>query len=156
MNRYFLQLWARSQNNWLAAKDVKRGDLLDHTASNQFGQKHINQGDFIYVVTVEERELYLIGRIKVRKICSQTEAHRILGRRDLWEAENHALAEPGSELPMHNDLIVPPQIAENLTFLTKEGYTILGDVDGRKLQTIRELTPESAYKLDGLLESKHL
>lgn len=157
MNRHLVQLWARSQYNWLRASDVKRGDLLDHTAGNQFKRRSVEPGDYIYVVTVEKQDLYLIGKIKVGQICSQSEAQQILGRDDLWEAEDHVIAEPGSELPMYSDLIVPTAIAEQLIFVDRDGYEPpLGKVDGRKLQSIRDLASGAEKALDALLESRRL
>lgn len=153
MARYFTQIWARSHNDWLAKDEVRRGESLNHTAGNQFKRQKVRSGDFIYVVTVEDQQLYLIGRLQVDRICSQQEAERILKTTNLWLASQHAIAKPGTELPMRSDLAVPLETAEGLPFVTKQRLTRLGPVNGRKLQAMRELTEDSAKALDELLQS---
>jgi hypothetical protein len=152
MNRYFIQLWAQSQNKWLQDKDVVAHKPLIHTAGNQFEKRNVQPGDYIYVVTVVNHQLYLIGRLQVDRICSQIEAEHILKTTNLWEAGEHAIAKNGTAIPMWHNLLIPRKSAESLIFITQKGFTSLGPVDGRKLQTIRELAEESAKTLDKMLQ----
>jgi hypothetical protein len=153
MNRYFVQLWAQSQNKWLQEKEVLAHKPLNQTAGNQFEKRNVQPGDYIYVVTVVNHQLYLIGRLQVDRICSQIEAERILKTTTLWEAGEHAIAKNGTAIPMRHNLLVPRNSAESLIFITQQGFTPLGPIDGRKLQSMRELAEESAKILDKMLQN---
>ncbi len=163
MPRYYTQIWSLSYYDWLADPDVRAPKVLDHTAGNQFRKRGVHRGDFVYVVAVKEKQLYLIGRMQVEEICSEKAAARHIGtgrlwERDLWKspdgtpAKDHLIAKQGTETRMHSDLIVPNYLAEQLTFITEQGNTKLGSVSAQKLQTVRQLTPGSAQKLDALYD----
>jgi hypothetical protein len=162
MPRYHTQIWSLSYYDWLADPDVRAGKVLDHTAGNQFRKRGIHRGDFVYVVAVKEKQLYLIGRMQVEEICSEKAAARHIGTGRLWEwdlwrspdgtpAKDHLIAKQGTETRMYSNLIVPNYLAEQLTFITEQGNTKLGSVNAQKLQTVRQLAPGSAQKLDALL-----
>jgi hypothetical protein len=153
MNRYFVQLWAQSQNKWLQEKEVLAHKPLYHTAGNQFKKRNVQPGDYIYIVTVVNHQLFLIGKIQVDRVCSQIEAERILKTTNLWKAGEHVIAKNGTAIPMRHNLPVPRKSAENLIFITQQGFTSLGPIDGRKLQTMRELAEESAKTFDKMLQS---
>ncbi len=152
MARYFTQLWAQSQNHWLQAEEVLAHKPLRHTSGNQFEKRNVKPGDYIYVVTVVNRQLYLIGRLQVDRICSQREAEQLMSTKNLWEAGQHAIAKKSTSIRMQHDLLVPRKRAERLTFITRKGCKTLGLIDGRRLQTMRELSEESAKMLDQLLK----
>jgi hypothetical protein len=162
MPRYYIQLWSLTYDNWLADPDVQNGEKLDHTAGNQFRKRGVQRGDFVYIVVVSEKQLYLIGRMQVEEICSEKAAARYLGTGRLWEpglwrspdgtpAKDHLIARQGTETRMYSSLIVPNHIAEQLTFITQQGNTKLGSVSAQKLQAVRQLTSGSAQNLDTLL-----
>lgn len=163
MPGYYIQIWAQSIYDWLEDQYVKAGEVLDHTAGNQFSKRGVERGDFVYVVVVKNKQLYLIGRMKVDRICSEAEARQYIGTGRLWEpdlwrspdgspARDHLIAVPGTAIPMRDNLIVPTRIAEELTFITKQGPKKLGPVSAQKFQTLRKLTSGSAQALDRLLK----
>jgi hypothetical protein len=165
MPRYYTQIWSLSKYDWLADPDVRAGNVLDHTAGNQFRKRGIQRGDFVYIVAVKKKHLHLIGKMQVEDIYSEEEAKKLLGTGRLWEpnlwrspdgtpAKDHLIAKQGTETRMYSSLVVPNDLAKKLTFITEQGYTTLGSVSAQKLQTVRQLTPESAQKLDTLLEDK--
>jgi hypothetical protein len=162
MPRYYTQIWSLTYYDWLADPDVRAGKVLDHTAGNQFRKRGVQRGDFVYIVAVREKQLYLIGRMQVEEICSEARAAKYIGTARLWEldlwrspdgtpAKDHLIAKQGTETRMHSNLIVPKNLAEQLAFITVQGVTKLGSVSAQKLQTVRQLTPFYAQKLDGLL-----
>ncbi|MDX6270298.1 MAG: hypothetical protein QOD28_1521 [Acidobacteriota bacterium] len=79
----YLCYWKHST----AARNI--GFPLDHAASGQFGK--IEPGDVLWVVTYEHGKLYLLGRLDVARVVSQSEAERIL-KEKLWKAKFHVIA----------------------------------------------------------------
>ena len=151
MVRYYTHYWV---NQWLEHKAVTEGEVLSHDAGNQFRTRGIKRGDFVYVVTVREGDLYLMGRPQVGEVCSQERAIAKLGP-DLWDANDHLIAESGSETPMRADVKAAPEVAKLLTFVTSDGKDALGHpVEHMKLQAIRELDRYSADRLDQMFGSK--
>jgi hypothetical protein len=95
-----------------------------------------------------------MGRLQVGEVCSMEEATAKLGL-NLWEADDHLIAKPGSPTPMRADVKVPPEVAKHLTFVTRDGTGHLGyPVNAMKLQAIRELDRDSADELDRLFGSE--
>ncbi len=151
MVRYYTHYWV---NKWLEHKAVTEGEVLCHDAGNQFRTRGIKRGDFVYVVTVREGDLYLMGRLQVGEVCSLARATANLGP-DLWDANDHLIAESGSETPMRADGKVASEVAKLLTFVTSDGKDDLGHpVEHMKLRTVRELDRDSADRLDQLFGSK--
>jgi bifunctional DNA-binding transcriptional regulator/antitoxin component of YhaV-PrlF toxin-antitoxin module len=133
---------------------VTEGEILCHDAGNQCRTRGIKRGDFVYVVTVREGDLYLMGRLQVGEVCSLARATAKLGP-DLWDANDHLIAESGSEVPMRADVTIPPGVAKLLTFVNSDGKANLRyPVNHMEFQTVREVDRDSAYELDQLLGSK--
>jgi hypothetical protein len=151
MPTYFAQLWS-DQKKWLDDPDIVNREPFVHTSGNVFLRTNVGPGDFIYALTVRNRKLYLLGRLKVGHKCSQREAMKRLESDNLWLSDIHLIAEKGSER-RHVAVPIPARKAEGLTFETNQGEIKLGPVDGRKLQTVRRLTEASVHFLDQLLEA---
>jgi hypothetical protein len=85
----------------------------------------------------------------VGEIIGYKEAKNRFGS-NVWEASHHVVAKEGTEEPI-NELSLMP-IAESLRFASKAQRDRLdlngGRVDGKQLQAIRELTPESATLIE--------
>jgi 5-methylcytosine-specific restriction protein A len=128
-------------------------NLLSHTASNQFVERGIESGDFLYPVTVMEGALYVLGWMKVGRVCSAEEAASILGTYDLYDASDHTVAAEAT--PKHFDLEVPLEVIERLTFISDGSPRLKcsspGSLDRQTLRGVRELEPRSAAELDRLL-----
>ena len=79
-------------DTWNQAADYSdAGDRLDHAAGNQFSSRGVERGDDIYVISVFEGNMYLLGRMQVDRICDQEEAERLMDR-ELWSASEHVIA----------------------------------------------------------------
>lgn len=155
MPRYFTHYWKNS--TWKNARRVSApGEPLTHVADNKFVERGVEPGDFIYVVTVMDGELYLLGRLEVGKICDFDEAVSALGTEDLWEASDHVIV--SGSTPKHFDLVVPSDVTKRLEFVSGNSttplkFSSLGHLDRQTLRGVRELTPGSAAELDRLLLS---
>lgn len=142
--RHYLQYWKPQQLD----HGTEKIHVIDHSGSEQLHK--INPGDVIWIVTIREGQPNLVGRLAVGEIIGYEEAKKRFP--NLWEAEHHAIAKPGTEEPI-NELNLMP-IAESLRFLSTTHRDRLdiqdGKVDGKQLQAIRELTAESTRLIEQL------
>jgi site-specific recombinase len=134
------------------ADDVlKREDALDHVASNQL--KRASAGDVIWVVTVYDGELVLLGRLIVDTVTDRTGAINRLRRKDVWgNMKCYALARPGKEEPLMR--ISLRDQAKKLGFVASKAKNAHLTIDHRnrtnpqQLQTMRILDNASAQLLE--------
>jgi hypothetical protein len=156
--RYFTHYW--KNETWEEHKHLWESDpqgvFLDYAASNNFVERGVDPGDFLYPVTIIDGALYLLGKLEVDKVCDFEEAASTLGRDALWEADDYAIA--AKPTPMHFNLDVSLEVTEQLTFISGNGteqlkFSSPGRLDRQTLRGVRELRPESAAQLDKLLSS---
>lgn len=153
MARNFLAYWKPST---LEAQ-LDLGGLLRHAASNQYRRVHV--GDTVWIVSVIEGRLRLIGRIIVGRVVDQDGAAEALGVANLWKAEHHILASPGTAQEIASRDI--RQLAPVLRFHSASGRDKLvvledGSVNAQQIQTMRVLTPESVERLRSISEDLSL
>lgn len=101
--------------------------------------------------------MFLGGRLIVGRLLTRAEAEDHFGTSDIWPADDHVLAEPGMEQLLDPSRVIPRAMLPELTFARSDG-TVGGlklDPDGaanqQTLRTVRELTIDSAKKLDELI-----
>ena len=149
MPRDFLLYWTPATVD----AELQRGHPLNHTGSEQLDRVAV--GDTLWIVTVRSGSLVLVGRITVAKVTDRDTARRELGY-EPWPTARHALApretdEPIRELPLG-------EVAGEMRFRSAAGNDRLeinaGYVNAQQLQTMRELTPECASLLAGVLGCK--
>lgn len=150
VSQAFTHYWTRAM---LRSAESDAGEPLVHTASNVFVDRGIERGDRIYVVTVKDGGLYLLGRMVVGVVCDSEYAAAALGKPP-WEAEDHLLASACTALRL--DRRVSHDIASRLTFegargAVKLAYKDIGVLDEQSLRGVRQLTEASADVLDQLL-----
>lgn len=134
------------------ADDVlRRENTLDHVASNQL--KRASTGDVIWVVTVYDGELVLLGKLIVDATTDRTGAIRRLGRNEVWgDMKCYAIAIRGKEEPLRK--ISLRDKATKLGFIaskatnTRLNIDHKGRVNPQQLQTMRILDSASAQLLD--------
>lgn len=134
------------------ADDVlKREDILDHVASNQL--KRASAGDVIWVVTVYDGELVLLGKLIVDATTDRAGAIRRLGRKEVWgDMKCYAVAIRGKEEPLRK--IPLGDKAKKLGFVASKATNMRlnidhkGRVNPQQLQTMRILDSASAQLLD--------
>jgi hypothetical protein len=158
MSRYFTHYWKKDTCDYHYDVLKFEGRPLDHTPGDSLIKRGAAVGDLIYVVTMRDGRLFLVGKMQVGKIInSDEEAEACIGY-EPWPAFRHLIAK--SCTPMHFNRSVPLSITRCLRFRTSSGVTLLkfrpedrDKLDPQTLRTPRELTPGSATELDGLLES---
>jgi hypothetical protein len=141
--RHFVQSWKPRQVD----REVATGQPLQHSGSEQLNR--VTPGNIVWIVTVRPQgQLHLVGRLVVGEIISYEEAKKRFGS-NVWEARYHAVAHSGTDEPISELSLM--SIADSLRFISKthrDRLDIVGSkVDGKQLQQIRELTPESASSI---------
>lgn len=147
----YLQTWTKGVTHarQLAGKPLRRA------ASDQYARMGVASGDHLYIAYLDEKRLHLIGRLRVDRILTRSQAEARFGTR-VWDAEHHAVGEDGDVAVF--DLRVPEDVVRGLRFEQKSGATTEleteadGSVNGQRLQSLRRLTPDSAALLDELVE----
>lgn len=152
MSRYYTHYW--TNETW--REHEPKMPTLVHTASNQFDA--IQRGDVVYVVTNIAGKLYLGARLEVTLVTDQRGAERYFGEPE-WRAKTHLICEDeGLVQPMYYDRRVPDAVVQKLRFLSNgepRSLMFRGDkLDQQTLRGVRELTPESATLLDGVLSRR--
>lgn len=143
--RSFLSYWKPE------TLEVNRdGRVLDHIASNQYGKLSID--DEVFVVTAKKGILLLIGKVIVGRIIDHATAERIVGCK-LWESSFHVLCKPRTASPIRELDI--SELADKIRFRSERDRLKVkdGSIDPRQLQTMRELTPQSAAHLDAAIQN---
>jgi len=118
---------------------------LNHIASNQYHR--LSPDDEVFIVTARAGVLVLLSKVVVGRIVDQANAEAYADR-ELWESSFHVLSKPGTELPLAEVDI--SHLADKLRFKSDRDRLAVdgGLVDAAQLQTMRELTPQSAAYLD--------
>ena len=141
--RHFLQYWKEDLNDL--------DGTLNHAASAQF--KRVQPNDVLWIVTLIDRRLTLLGTIVVGKVVEQKEAKSLLG--DVWTAPLHVIAKDGTEMKSIKADI--QALAPDLRFNSERDRLTLPNrnrTDGRQLQILRELSPGTVKQLETVLKSK--
>lgn len=124
------------------------GSPLNHWASNQF--KKLEQGDHVWLVTSEEKQLFLVGHLVVDQVLDTAGAVQYLGTDDLYEKSDYHIVASEAD----REFMVVVNIDELVPLLRFEGPNDRIDLSqgsgglGQRLQTIRHLTPESVTLLE--------
>jgi hypothetical protein len=109
--------------------------------------------DVLWIVALKERRPTLLGRLEVATIENRENAVKQIGE-DTYEAPLYALAKKET---VHDLMEVDiQQLAARLRFNSVKDRLNLPDPDctnGQQLQTMRELTPETASLLQTVLHS---
>ena len=150
MSRAFISGWRRE--TWQEAEARgEAGQLLTHTASDQFRSRGIAPGDRLYVLGNADGQLIVIGRMIVAELYDLAEAERRWGPH-VWPAAWHA--EGLDATTMGFDRTVPEEEARQITGASGKPLRIASNeyrLDSQTLLTVREITPASAAILDALL-----
>lgn len=149
-DKHFLLYW--QETSVLDAMDS--GHPLDVISSRQL--KRINSADTVWIVTVNRAgELVLAGRLKVDEVVDYPTAVRRLHDSNLWDGGYYALPEPGAAEPVR--LINLGDIAFDLRFKSSGADRLKqtsDKINAQQMQTMRELTEESAELLARIWEAE--
>jgi 5-methylcytosine-specific restriction enzyme A len=147
--RHFLQYLKVEQ------ADTLQGTPLNHIASAQYKKIDLANGDILWIVSIRNYRLRLLGRLVVNHVVGQREAERLLHQENLYEAPFHAIAEHNSLHEVHEQDI--QDLAARLRFNSPNDRLVLATpqhVDGKQIQSIRELTFASVELLKERLDER--
>ncbi|MFO1436821.1 MAG: DUF3883 domain-containing protein [Verrucomicrobiaceae bacterium] len=129
------------------------GIPLDHWSSAQF--KKLREGDHLWIVTISEGRLFLLGHLAVDQMLNFQKAVKYLGREDLYDATYHAVCEP--EHAEHMEFWDIHEQAPGLRFESANDRLVFED-DGllaaQQMQSMRRLTEESVSLLEDIWYSE--
>lgn len=135
---------------------MKRGEPLSYASSGVFSERKVAKGDRLYVVTVKQGELYLLGCFTVDLITgNRSEARKRLGR-EPWEGAEHAFAASRGGTDFDPRRAVPIATVRQLRFVGDSGVKALRfkdatRLDQQTLRGVRQMTEASAALLDAFL-----
>jgi hypothetical protein len=155
MPNYFTHYWDRDTFEFQQELDEQ---LLYHTAGNQFRARGVEEGDTVYVVNVARGELRLLGKVKVDRIVGYEQAKQILPF-EPYKAADHCIGSKAASAPIGYNRYVPKDIVRKLSFVRKSGELVAprfkdaraGLLDQQTLRGVRQLSDDSARRLDALL-----
>lgn len=156
MPRYFTHYWKNSTYSGYREAGLD-GSLLDFIVSNLFSERGVSSGDVVYIVSVFQGTLCLVGKLLASGIWTPEAAAAVLNLtpEDLYDGADVIIANAAT--PMNYSHQVPEGITAQLRFVPPSGEPIplafvsSGRLDTQTLRGVRELTPDSARLLDSLL-----
>jgi hypothetical protein len=145
-SRAFTHYWSNA--TWDSLVELE----IDHTASEMFLDRGVDDGARLFIVTIKNGQLFLGSRLLVDRVVGLAKARKIFGP-DVWEAKDHVIARKAQ--PFRRDLRVPTEVVRELSFIGKNPRLVMkkGRLDQQTLRGVRELTDESALLLEGLLQA---
>lgn len=150
MSQAFTHYWNHATFEEMACQN---GQPLGHVAGNVFAQRGVEPGDRVYVVTIRNGGLHLLGRMEVGRLVDYHRAAASLDYEPLDRSE-HLLARTCTA--MRIDRRVPDVLAPHLQFVGTRGLVAPkrktdGSIDEQSLRGFRRLSRTSAAMLDVLL-----
>ncbi len=142
MPRHFMAFW-RSETHDNALRNQQP---ISYAASSQFSR--VDATDTVWIVSTRSGSLRLVGRIVVDQICDHDTAVQALGNEELWPAKLYVIAQEDSirvvaDVDIHH-LVSELRFAGSSPQLSAKPD---GTIDGRQLQTLRELASDSPQLL---------
>lgn len=153
MGRTFTQYWTKS---FWQETGREEGQALSHTASDQFEALGVDEGDTIYIITVQDGALYLVGRLSVFFLADREYAADVLAYRP-WHRKDHLFASECTAVRF--DRRVPAHLVQALRVEGPSGEAAVAlDADGNPteeaLDGVRCISSSSADLLDRMLEGE--
>lgn len=126
--------------------NIAHRPMLTHAASNQL--QRANPGDTLWIVTVRDGELFMVGRLKVAELTDSEGAKRRLGTDDLWDAQYHAIAADSNAETICELSLADIGAAMRFESQSNDRFVISdGKINAQQLQTMRMLTTDTAQML---------
>lgn len=149
----FITHWSQPQIEFERRQPRKAGEMIEHTANEQFRGVGVEPGDRVYIVGTEAGRLLLLSRLVVGRVVGQREADRKYGR-ETYEASDHLI---GDGAPLRFDRVVPEDITRQTARESGKRIKIAADayrVDATSLRRTGRLTEASATLFEQLLDDK--
>jgi len=156
MSRYFMHFWSDELCD-VHYRAGFSGALLEFTAGEGFLRAGVEPEDVLYIISVYDGQVMLIGRMTVGRILtSYSEAVSLIAP-DVEEAAEYVLSAGDSATEQYFTRQLMMEEAGDLRFLTPDGSTKPlkfaddEEVDTRALEGVHEITSASATILDQVL-----
>lgn len=156
--KYFTHYWKNS--TWEENRNAQFSNhAVKHISGNDLKKLGMSVGDTVFIITVRTGKLLIAGKLIIGKFCSRIEVAKEMNcnPNELWDAKDHVSAANYTESPPKVwDLEVPLEITKQLLFISQNEITSPvfiseSELDRQTLRKPRQLTPESAQKLDSVL-----
>ena len=132
---------------------------IDSSASNLFEKRGVKPGDFMYIISINRGQLFLGGRMTVKKILSQAEAAQHWDKElyDMRHSNEWIVGRKNTGTFLQVKRCLSPNLTKQLRFQTKTEikepcFVTETELDNQATRGVRELTPESAAFLDRIIE----
>ena len=136
----------------------EEGEEIDLCAGNNFKKRRVKEGDTVYVIATWQGPVFLIGRMRVKKLLARKDWLKKNPGYSLWDGDEVIVGEKGT--PMRTEFAIPPDVLRKLRFLDPKGQekrlkmAVDGTLDNaQSIRSVRRLSPKSAELLDGLLDN---
>lgn len=158
--KYFTHYWKNS--TWDDNRQANFSEYaVKHISGNDLSKCGISVGDTVFIITVKEGRLFVSGKLIVGKFCNREDAAKEMNCKtsDIWDAREHIIASSYTTTTLtHWNLEVPLEITKQLRFISGSEikspfFTTKTELDKQTLRKPRQLTFESAKKLDEVLAS---
>src|SRR5438876_1049582 len=113
--RYWTQHW---QNRGWRNEVNPEYESLNHTAANTFRKRGVSVGDSVYVFSMMGGQLFLGGRMVVKRVVFMDEAVRILKTTNLYEAREHLIGDKKVGTPLNLHRRLAPALSKRLRFMS--------------------------------------
>ncbi|MFZ1731277.1 MAG: hypothetical protein WBQ23_09615 [Bacteroidota bacterium] len=156
MSRFFMHFWSDELCDMHYSEGFS-GTMLEFTAGEGFSRAELQPGDILYIISVYDGQLMLIGKMTVGRILtSYSEAVSLIAP-EVEEAPEYVLCAEGLASEQYFTRQLMMEEAGDLRFLTIDGSTKPlkfadgEEVDEHALEGVHEITPASAMILDQVL-----
>jgi putative restriction endonuclease len=117
----------------------------------------VSVGDKAYIVSLSEGQLYLGGRMEVKRIVSRSKAIQLCGNDNLYDATEWIVDPEKTGTLLNLQRRLSPALTKQLRFLLSSGpsqpkFKSDAVLDNQATRGVREITPESAALLDRIIE----
>ncbi len=136
----------------------RAGEPLSCAAGSLFTARGVGPGDAVYVISVFERQVFLIARMRVKQVWERAAWDAGHDGSLLWAGTEVVEGEDGTPIRLTRTL--PSFILRQLRFVDTKGRekplaVTAGMVDSpQSLRNVQRLSPGSAELLDGFLEAR--
>jgi hypothetical protein len=129
---------------------LRDGKMLDYAGSNQYAR--VESGDTVWLVTVRDGRLRLVGRILVDRVTNRDGVASVVGAGGLWPADHYILPAADTVRPVA-DIDIHHLVTELRSGGASDRLTLAvdGAVNGQQIQAMRLLAGNSAQLLAGAL-----
>jgi hypothetical protein len=155
MTRYWTCHW---QNRYWRDDVNPKYKPVCSSGSNSFRKRGVSVGDVVYIVSLADGQLYLGGRMTVKRIVSRAEAVQIWDDDNLYDADEWIIDEEESGTPLNLHRCLAPEVSRQLCFVSSRSepkglfFVSESHLDVQATRGVRELTPESVALLDQIIE----